>query len=292
MPGLGQLVTGDWVGAVVCVLAVALPVPLAARLALAAPPRALCWIVVLGAAASLAAYAWSVVDALARARARDADRPPAPTAPVFPSRRRFALYGLYVLAGYLFVLAPLVNETRDRWVESYRAASASMAPALQPGDRFLVDKSVGRPGGARLYRGALVVFVYANDRRLTFIKRVVGLPGDRVEIDGAHLRVNGVEVSGPAVTAPAAAASGVIARLEHGEQGDYTVLWPRDDGASAAVASTFVVPNGQVFVLGDNRASSVDSRRFGGVPISDVKGIARQIWFSGARLGRIGRLLI
>jgi signal peptidase I len=272
MPGLGQLVQGDGVRAAAFLLAVALPIPVAARLAVAVPPRGLIWIVVLGAAASLGAYVWSVVDGVRRARTADAGA---------GLRVRPLLYALYLIFGYRLVLAPFASEARERWVETFAVAGGSMAPALQSGDRILVDKSVGRPGGARLFRGAPVVFVYPNDRRLVFIKRVIGLPGDRVEIEGASLRVNGREVSGPA-------------GLEHGEHGDYTVQWPHATGATPP--SSFVVPNGQVFVLGDDRAGAVDSRSFGGVPLSDVKGIARQIWLSvspggGVRLSRVGQLL-
>jgi signal peptidase I len=272
MPGLGHLVLGDWVRAAAFLLAVALPIPVAARLAIAVPPRGLVWIVVLGAATSLGAYAWSVVDGVRRARSAEVR---------LGIRVRPLLYALYLIFGYRLVLAPFAAEARDRWVETFAIAGGSMAPALQPGDRIVVDKSVGRPGGTQLFRGAPVVFIYPNDRRLTFIKRVIGLPGDRVDIDGTSLRVNGREISGP---------SG----LEHGEHGDYTVLWPHDAGATPPLS--FVVPNGQVFVLGDNRTGAVDSRRFGAIPLADVKGIARQIWLSastagGVRLSRVGQVV-
>ena len=61
-------------------------------------------------------------------------------------------------------------------------------------------------------------------------------------------------------------------------------------------SSTFIVPDGQVYVLGDNRAAALDSRRFGTVPLADIEAIARQVWFSahrgdGVRWSRIGKVL-
>jgi signal peptidase I len=154
------------------------------------------------------------------------------------------VYGLYVAVGYVFVLAPFTSLARDRYLETFVVPSASMAPAILPGDRLFADKTVGQVGGAKLERGAIVVFVYPNDRTLIFVKRVAGLPGDRIELDG----------------------------------------------------QSFVVPSGQIFVLGDDREKALDSRRFGTVPLSDVKAVARQVWFSshageGVRWSRIGHVL-
>jgi len=75
------------------------------------------------------------------------------------------------------------------------------------------------------------------------------------------------------------------------------VPWPRDESRAGTGESpvTLVVPDGQVFVLGDNRGTAIDSRKFGTVPLSDIKAVARQVWFSiqpgaGVRWGRMGHL--
>ena len=287
MPGLGHVYLGDFVSGVSLLLAIGLLVPTFARLALWAPPSWLCFVVLLGVVAALALYAGSAVHAFRRAKR-------APNAGL-KSFQRPSVYALYVAAGYVFVLEPVSGHARDHWLETFVVPSASMAPAVLPGDRFFADKTAGQPGGAKLERGALVVFANPNDPRLTFIKRVVGLPGDRLEIAGSSVRVNGTDLTlGPAHDA-FAAVHGLTALRERGARGSYTVLWPGAEGASPP-ATTYIVPSGAVFVLGDQRAHAVDSRAFGPVPLANVKGIARQIWFSrgpgdGVRWRRVGQLL-
>lgn len=173
-----------------------------------------------------------------------------------------------------------------------------MLPAVLPGDRFLADKAVNRPGAKRqLRRGDIVVFVNPNDRTQTFVKRLVGLPGDRIVMQGSSITVNEQKLSGAAVND---LGSGELNRLlsdhvaiqEHTEAHDYVVLWSKDMRAESV---SFTVANGQVFVLGDNRNGAMDSRTFGGVPLSDVIGRAEQVTYSlgesGMRWERLGASL-
>jgi len=291
MPGLGQLYLGDLPRGLCFLLAVALAVPAAVHLALAGPPQLLCFVVFAGVLAATALYVWSAWDAwrLSHRSSSQASH----------SWQRPSVYALYVVASYVFVLAPSTASVRRELVEAFVVPSASMSPGILPGDRIFADKTIGQPGGTKLWRGALVVFIYPNDRTNIFIKRVVGLPGDRVEMAGTSLRINGQNVSrGPSQEPIPSALTGLRAFRERGDRGEYTVLWsPGDASASAAQSPTsFIVPDGQVLVLGDNRAASVDSRRFGTVPAADVKGVARQIWFSlsardGVRWNRLGKVL-
>jgi signal peptidase I len=289
MPGLGHVYLGDLVSGASLLFAIALAVPAFTRLALWAPPAWLCGVVLLGIAVALALYAGSAVHAFRRAK-----QAPSSTLRSF---QRPTVYALYVAVGYVFVLEPVSVHAREHWLETFVVPSASMTPGVLPGDRFFVDKTVGSSGGAKLERGTVVIFTYPNDPRLIFIKRVVGLPGDRIEIDGPILRVNGKNLTlGPAHDA-FAALHGLTAMREQGAHGSYTVLWPGDSGAGTALhpPTTYVVPPGAVFVLGDQRNQAVDSRAFGPVPLANVKGVARQVWFSrgveGVRWGRIGHEL-
>jgi signal peptidase I len=291
MPGLGQLYLGDLPRGLCFLLGSALAVPAAVQVALSGPPQLLCFVVFAGVLAALALYVWSAWDAFRLARRASGE--------TVHAWQRPSVYALYLVASYVFVLGPSTTSVRRDFLEAFVVPTTSMSPGILPGDRIFADKTIGQPGGTKLWRGALVVFIYPNDRTSLFIKRVVGLPGDHVEVDGTMLRVNGQSVSrGPSDEAIPSSLAGLRAFRERGDRGPYTVLWPERDASAASAQSptSFVVPAGQVLVLGDNRAASVDSRRFGTVPVADVKGVARQIWFSlsardGVRWSRLGKVL-
>jgi signal peptidase I len=291
MPGLGQLYSGDFPRGLCFLLGVALAVPGAVHLALWAPTRLLCFVVLAGVLAATALYVWSVWDAVRLSRSGSTK--------VLQGWQRPSVYALYVVASYVFVLAPSTASVRKDLLEAFVVPTASLSPGILPGERIFVDKTMGQPGGAKLWRGAIVVFIYPNDRTSIFIKRVIGLPGDRIEMEGTNLRVNGHMVSrGPTGETAGGTTAGLRAFRERSDRGEYTVLWPQGDAGTSfnPLPGSFVVPDGQLFVLGDNRSASVDSRRFGTVPVADVTGVAKQVWFSasardGVRWDRIGQVL-
>jgi len=139
---------------------------------------------------------------------------------------------------------------RGNVLGSYQVESSSMEPTLCDGDRVLVDMRVG---GGDLKRDDIVVVTPPGDRRLV-VKRVVGLPGDRLAIRDALLFVNGRRVDEPYVDHKS------IDALFYGPK---------------------VVPDRQVWVLGDNRAVSIDSRDYDGVPFSSVHGRVLMRWWNG-----------
>jgi signal peptidase I len=291
LPGLGQVYNGEPARGAALLFSVAMLLPSAAWLALHGP-RSLLWLVIVaGVVASLAVYIYSVKAAYrTAAQHRDGFLPG-------PWNHGYVYFALFVF-GHLFVLNPLAGYAKGHLVETFKVPSASMLPAILPGDRIFADKRVGHLGGEKLRRGAIAVFVYPNDRTTLFIKRVIGLPGDRVEIDGTSVKVNWVEIRHEELHDLGDPALNHLlgeyqAFRELADQGSYTVLW-RKDGKHEQLST--VVPNGQVFVLGDNRDSSHDSRHFGVLPVADVTAVARQVWFSadahdGVRLRRIGKLL-
>lgn len=289
LPGLGHVYCGEAARGAGWLFGVALAVPLSAWLALHGPAALLTAVVVLGGVVALALYVSSVKSAYRLARAPDASSTSA--------WNHGHVYFACLVVGHLFVLSPLTTYTREHLVETFRVPSASMMPTILPGDRFFADKRVGHRGGPPVHRGDIAVFVYPNDRTTMYVKRIVGLPGDRIDIDGTDVRVNGNSIVGKEVRGLGSGEldrdAEQLALSETLDGRSYIVLW-RKDAIHDRVS--IVVPNGQAFLLGDNRDGSRDSRHFGTLPLADVAGVAKQVWFSsspqrGLRLSRSGTRL-
>ena len=155
-------------------------------------------------------------------------------------------------------------------VQAFKIPSGSMLPTLQVGDHILVNKfayGIRLPVvGTRLLnvgtpeRGDVVVFVYPVDPTKDFIKRVVGVPGDVVQIRNKRVYING-EVWNDA----------------HAYFADGSAL---GSGTPRDVYGPVTVPAGQLFVMGDNRDRSYDSRFWGFVGLDEVMGKAFLIYWS------------
>ena len=119
----------------------------------------------------------------------------------------------------------------------------SMNPALQNGDYLLVSKQAYTFDDPE--RGEIIIFPVGKEKKL-YIKRVIGLPGDVITINNGMVYVNGIA-----------------------DNQEYTL-----DGYTSGEIDSLVVPEGELFVLGDNRLNSIDSREIGTQKIDDVKGVA------------------
>lgn len=291
LPGLGQIYCGEVARGVVFLLSLGLILPAAAWLGLHAPPAMLALVILVGVLLALTIYVASLVAAVRSARRLGAGFVPS-------AWNRGSVYLALLGLGHLLVLGPLSGYARDHLVETFKVPSSSMAPAIAPGDRIFCDKRVGHPGGRKIERGDIAVFIQPNDRTTLYIKRIIGLPGDKIEIADRHIKVNGIAL-GQAPVQHLGHPS--LDRLldEHMAMREaidgkrYVVLWNK---TFAHEPLSLVVPNGQVFVLGDNRSSSRDSRHFGTLPLSDVVAVALQVWFSssiesGVRWWRTGKVL-
>jgi len=210
----------------------------------------------------------------------------------------------YCKSFFPVILAVLV--LRSFIVEPFRIPSGSMMPTLLVGDFILVNKfayglrlpvlnnkvvDIGEPK-----RGDVVVFRYPRDPSVDYIKRVVGLPGDRIGYYNKVVYINGKPVGqipeGVYIGKGAGVSmSGASLRREQlgNVQHDILVM-PHTPG----VEGEFVVGKGQYFVMGDNRDNSNDSRYWGTVPEGNLVGKAFRIWMNwdgangGVNFHRIG----
>lgn len=163
---------------------------------------------------------------------------------------------LVVLVGLAFVLAQGI---KTFVVQPFMIPSGSMEPTLEIGDRVLVNKFVYR--FAKPEVGDIVVFKSPDDTRTDYIKRVVAVEGQTVSIAGDKLVVDGVPITE-----------------------SYTHGTPTEPGDLELPVR---VPKGQVFLMGDNRTNSTDSRWFGPQPISRVLGKAFMIYWPPRDVGSL-----
>ena len=221
------------------------------------------------------------------------------------------------MARAFFPVIVVVFLIRSFWVEPFKIPSGSMKPTLLVGDFILVNKYTY---GIRipvinkkvievnpLARGDVVVFRYPADPSVDYIKRVVGLPGDKVVYRGKRLTINGEPVAWLGagfytdaelnylrlptyleklgnhnhqmmiVPAQPPVDLAQVRQFAHRENCEYN-----DDGFSCTV------PAGHYFMMGDNRDQSSDSRYWGFVPDDHIKGRAFLVWMNFGDFKRIG----
>lgn len=147
-------------------------------------------------------------------------------------------------------------------VQAFYIPSGSMEPTLQVDDRILVSKFSYRLG--TIHRGDIVVFHYPLNPGKDFVKRVVGLGGETVELRDGVMLINRAPIQELYPTA-----------LAGGDRACTNSYGPQK------------IPAGQLFVLGDNRCNSEDSRFFGFVPVPNVVGKALFIYWPPQRVGLV-----
>lgn len=204
---------------------------------------------------------------------------------------------------------------RSFGIEAFKIPSGSMIPTLMIGDHIFVNKFIY---GLRIpftkkkivhfmdpERGEAIVFMYPVDESKDFIKRVVGLPGDQIQLHGDQVLVNGTPLERKPLRIqpgqdPHSSLLKVIRDAVASDIGvaaiSYFPGWDNYQYSHEVVGRThhlvqydsypsyedreIVVPEGYLFVMGDNRDNSSDSRDWGFVPLENVKGKAMFVWLS------------
>jgi len=192
--------------------------------------------------------------------------PPAPAAPAAQSPGRAVLREILETLLFTLLIFFLVRSV----IQNFKVEGSSMEPTLHTGQYIIVNRIVYLhvdlnffrrllPGGEEVQpnlaylfqmprRGEIVVFEYPRDTSRDFIKRVIGLPGETVEIRGGQVWINGLPLDEPYLTAAARSQMGNMPPT--------------------------IVPANTVFVLGDNRGNSSDSRSWGPLPLDRIIGRA------------------
>jgi len=193
---------------------------------------------------------FAIVDAVINARRIAED---------FEPRRYNRWYAYLGLFAFSVALSASVSlYVRNNVVQAFKVPAASMEPTLLIGDHFIADRTADARAPKR---GDIIVFRYPEDENKDFVKRVVAIGGDRVEIRDKVLIVNGrAAVEKYAVHAEKDRVPGEVN--------------PRDN------LGPLTVPAGSYFVMGDNRDRSYDSRFWGCVERAKIKGTVRSIYWS------------
>lgn len=205
-------------------------------------------------AALLCVYVVSLVDSIAAATNSRASAP-----------RAFIRWSLCAGIGFALLVAMTAISGAAASILPgsgyYRIPSASMAPTLRPGESLLADVLYFQRHEPR--RGDVVVFKRPERPGALSIMRVIAIAGDRVSVVDGHAVVNGKVLN-------------------------ETYADPGDPAVFTNTTGEWVVPQGAVFVLGDNRANSVDSRLYGSLPIGSLIGRATDIVLSH-QFDRVGK---
>lgn len=141
-----------------------------------------------------------------------------------------------------------------------KVEGTSMMPALTDQERIFINKFTYRFGSGQIERGDMVVFLFPLDKSKSYIKRVIGLPGDIVEIDNGAVIVNGQPLDESYV--------------------------PEEYRDRQSLSPT-TVPQDSYFVLGDHRSSSNDSRAWGTVERKYIYGKAVFVYWPLDKMGRV-----
>lgn len=256
--GLGQLYNGSWKKALLFVVGMPLAAAVTLHMMVSVPvPR----LNLLPLLLPLGLQLGALVDAI-----RHAGRSEVQSQPRWHNRG-LVCAGLALTNPLLWVPATAVA-LRTTVAQAFRIPNGSMEPTIVIGDRLLVSPlayGLRNPvTGAMAHRTRapgrddIVAFRYPDDRRSVFLKRVVAVAGEEIEIRETQVLIDG--------------------RPVEDRHARYLALPANAGGRDTWGPQT--VPEGYVFVLGDNRDNSRDSRHFGVVPIDDVLGQAKVIYYS------------
>jgi signal peptidase I len=284
-PGLGYVYAGRIVNGLVLFFAYLASAPLLV-LAAALPPSTAVLLLMVGVVLGVIVLdLYGVLDSWRLARRAGPDY-------ALKDYNRPVVYALFLAAGLLYP-GFAFHYVRANAFEAFYVPAGSMVPTVLNGDHILVNKAAYRSHGPE--RGDVVVFRHPRQPGHQWVKRVVALPGDTVEVRGHEVTVNGKKLDRdrvPPVSLPPLGGqlTGEVYEESNGGR-RYRVMLAAEAAKGLDVAKA-TVPDGACFVLGDDRDNSVDSRsgELGFVPLGDVLGRVSYVHLPAATWERFGPL--
>jgi len=204
---------------------------------------------------------------------------------------RWYVYGALLLAA----AAVQLQQPSEYGFASYSFPTASMAPTILPGDYVIADTIAYR--NQRLQRGDVIFFVLPAKSQAAYVKRIIGFPGDRIQVRDGILLINGAEIQRELLGTRKLIGS-LGARTKFKEYLEFLPnnrghhIFEQGDNLPLDNTPVYRVPSGQYFVLGDNRDGSLDSRSLedvGYVPAANIIGVPRYVFWAKdfSRIGAV-----
>jgi signal peptidase I len=289
MAGLGHIYCGRFVKGLILTFLVCILIPIFFGALSVGPSSIRIIVVTLSFAISLIIWLFSIIDSWYIAKHT-------PASYTLKDYNRWYIYVLLVLMG-TGGSTQIAFNIRKTIVEPFRVPTVSNYPTIVPNDRLLANKLAYKNSDPN--RGDLVVFLNPKDRRQNYIKRVVAIAGDTVQIKDGQLYINNEKLPREKIVQSALDAikieyEGKTLKGEVFEEtnGDtkYKIFLAGPPHNKASNFEKITVPEHHCFVLGDNRNLSFDSRNFGPVPLATLIGKADYLYCPAKDWSRFGRI--
>ena len=271
LPGFGQLQNGEWVKSLLlAILFCFLTLCINTLVALFASAESFQLLFFSSIGGLFAVWLYAILDALVQGwRRKNLQRKRWQTLPV---------YCLFLVTSYSMwfgLLDGLVYQgyMRAHFIDRFRIPSQSMLPTLMNGDLIFADRRINCQGCKHtIDHGDIVLFKNPKKTDMILIKRVIGISGDTILIDGVDIFRNGKKLT----INERVLDDGRIETTEQGLHGTYITQWQH----RSTTQKKYIIPVGSIFVMGDNRNKSKDSRFIGSIPIEHVFATPLQIFLS------------
>lgn len=290
MAGLGHIYCGRFVKGLIFTFLVCIFIPVFFGTLSVGPSSVRIIVIILSFTISVLIWLIAVIDSWHTAKHTSASY-------TLKDYNRWYVYVLLVLMG-TGGSTQIAFNIRTTLLEAFRVPAASVYPTIIPNDRILANKLAYKNKDPE--RGDLIVFLNPEDRRQNYIKRVIAVAGDTVEMKDGQLFINDKqlqrqkvvqsELDGIRIEVGGEPLEGDVFEETNGDA-RYKIFLagpPHDQGAADFEKMT--VPGHHCFVLGDNRNLSYDSRNFGPVPLATVKGKADYLYWPAKEWSRFGRI--